>query len=375
MRIFNPSNLIALLAIFVSGCTSVQHESISGQFSGLRATTESNSTVCILFVHGMGGYTTGDPDNLVAAIKGAFNLHPVPGGTSDEIYPSTPSDPASLKRQVFSNDAGEELRMYTLSWEPIADAIKSQYLGYDADSPTAKSRLSLDQAARQDFMYGRVTDVVVYAGAGREKIQGSVKNALKIMHRDVEGSDGAKKKYRYFIVTWSLGSKIVFDCLSKPVAATQPATAGELDTQTALTSIARRTDSVFMLANQLPLLAMVDAKPTTNPVESKATAEGIEGFVKHRNAARTAVDSPPRRLSVVAVSDPNDLLSYPIPDWMAQRVPDAYFTNVSISVAHTALYVPFLFGGGWTINPATAHTAYGSDKEVIHLIIEGGTAK
>lgn len=363
--------LLAFLVVFGVGCRSVNQECISRPFAGLRASMEPQTAVCVLFVHGIGGYSAGDPDNLIAAIKCELKLQTTPDGKPQNIYPTTDADPATLYREVAADNNGNELRLYTLAWEPITKAIKKQYLGYDTDSPIAKTRQSLDREARQAVMYERVGDVAVYAGVGKQAIQGSVKNALRIMHHNVEAGSDAKKKYRYFIVTWSLGSKIVFDCLHKPAAATQPAESANED---ALTKIARHTDSVFMLANQLPLLAILDPKPGTNPVEAKATAAGIEGFVKHRNAARAAAALPTKRLSVVAVSDPNDLLSYPIPDWLEQQVPDVDFSNVSVSVATVAGYIPII-APGWTINPIKAHTGYGSDDRVIHMVIDGSPAK
>ena len=72
-------------------------------------------------------------------------------------------------------------------------------------------------------------------------------------------------------------------------------------------------------------------------------------------------------LSIVAVSDPNDLFSYPIPPYVKQQFP-ATFVNAVVSVAKTGYWIPT---EGYVINPILAHTGYGQDPEVIKLIIDG----
>ena len=73
----------------------------------------------------------------------------------------------------------------------------------------------------------------------------------------------------------------------------------------------------------------------------------------------------------MAFSDPNDLLSYAIPQQFVQSHLDsrlcAEVTNININVAH----VIDMFGMGNFANPLTAHTGYDSDDRVVALIAKG----
>ena len=367
MHYFRNTMIAALIPLLGAGCAYESHESTDNTFPGVRAAMQDSPVVCLLFVHGMGGYSAGDPATLVASIKSSLNLRTAHGGEAQPIGGNDDLGAATLTREHLVSDSGHELLAYTLNWEPIATTIKDRYLAYDRDPKLAGTRLSLDEAIREQLMCDRLSDVVIYAGVGKVEIQKSVREALKIMQQDAEGSIPGGKQYRYVIVTWSLGSKIVFDCLGGTELATLHTAADDIKFK----RIARHTDAVFMLANQLPLLAMANTSPATQPATPHPVPESLQRFIETRNSTAAGETAPTRHLSIVAVSDPNDVLSYPIAPWLAQHDPNVEFSNVCISVAHWAAYLPVPFGGGWIANPETAHTGYGSNKEVMRLIIEG----
>jgi len=78
-----------------------------------------------------------------------------------------------------------------------------------------------------------------------------------------------------------------------------------------------------------------------------------------------------KKTSIIAFSDPNDLLSYAIPQEFEDRNLDsrlcAEVTNININVAK----VIDLLGFGKFANPLTAHTGYDSDERVVALIAHG----
>ncbi len=332
--------------------------------------------VCVLFVHGIGGYSNDDPRHLVDSFQKFLKLRQTAKEHGVGI-----AGGGTLTRQDFIDPQNDhELRIYALNWEPVTEGLKKEYLGYDQQPENMADRLPADNLVRKRFLDGGIPDVVLYVGFYKAAIQRSVKEALKAIHHDVETGRDQRKDYEYFFVTWSLGSKVVFDCLADPrlfTTATQPTAEPPGDERT-FNRIAEKTHSVFMLANQLPLLTLGDVRPpregarrpTTRPYESVASVaqrreQGVR-IATTQPGAQTRPAAPP--LSVVAVSDPNDLLSYPIPPWLNQ-LGGARFANVSISVARTAYYVPYI---GWVSNPLTAHTGYGIDDRVVQLIIEGG---
>jgi len=118
---------------------------------------------------------------------------------------------------------------------------------------------------------------------------------------------------------------------------------------------------VYMMANQLPLLQLGRDKPeVTNMLEAYCQPGG--GMVDKRYL---------KQLSIVAFSDPNDLLSYAIPPKFSENWLDSRFcpniTNVIIGVAN----VVGVFGLGEIANPLEAHVGYDGDERVIGIIAKG----
>ena len=76
------------------------------------------------------------------------------------------------------------------------------------------------------------------------------------------------------------------------------------------------------------------------------------------------------KVNIIAFSDPNDLLSYEVPQDFVDNYLDSRMcpevTNVSLNVAD----VISAFGVG-VVNPVTAHTEYDNDDRVIEMIANG----
>ena len=76
-------------------------------------------------------------------------------------------------------------------------------------------------------------------------------------------------------------------------------------------------------------------------------------------------------MDLIAVTDPNDILSYPVPaSWVDQYLDSRLCTrvrNVTINIAHVR-NIPIL---GQFADPLTAHTGYVDDERVAHLMANG----
>ena len=76
-------------------------------------------------------------------------------------------------------------------------------------------------------------------------------------------------------------------------------------------------------------------------------------------------------MNIIAFSDPNDILSYPVPLDFASNSIDSRIcpqvTNVSLNVATQKS----LFDAASFANPLTAHSGYMEDDRVIDLIANG----
>ena len=191
------------------------------------------------------------------------------------------------------------------------------------------ARLPIHNAIKQDVMNENVPDVILYAGDFKPVMQSAVRSALRRMQRDLNGD----KDYEFFFISFSLGSRIIFDVVDQMDKEAEP-TNGD--------AIVDKTASFFMLANQLSMLGLATVKPATQPVARPFPGyENMMQFVNRRHARATTGPSNRRRrgLSIVAVSDPNDVFSYTIPPYVLNQSPQTYI-NVRLHVAMTAYWIP-----------------------------------
>ncbi|MER3424674.1 MAG: hypothetical protein C4293_17080, partial [Nitrospiraceae bacterium] len=90
----------------------------------------------------------------------------------------------------------------------------------------------------------------------------------------------------------------------------------------------------------------------------------VETFIMLRHEERRKRQAPIREsLQVVVFSDPNDLLSFPIPESFVDELPQALqnkvlFTNVMLSIADVGIFKNLA-------DPITAHAAYETNPTVI----------
>jgi hypothetical protein len=74
---------------------------------------------------------------------------------------------------------------------------------------------------------------------------------------------------------------------------------------------------------------------------------------------------------LIAFSDPNDLLSYPIPDRYVRDYVDSRLCPKQVNVTINVASVSSLLGFGEFANPLAAHLDYEDDERVIGLITRG----
>ncbi len=163
----------------------------------------------------------------------------------------------------------------------------------------------------------------------------------------------------YAFVTHSLGSRIVIETLQ---IFGESAHTQESEEFIELRSIISNKEfPVYMLANQLPLLEL-GRKP--------ATVRGqIAQYCSPSGELRD--QRILGKLPIYAFSDPNDILSYPIPPDFADKYLDSRLcpkvTNIAINVAKLIS----LFGLGEFAGPGSAHGDYDHDERVIAMIAHG----
>ncbi|WP_198243405.1 hypothetical protein [methane-oxidizing endosymbiont of Gigantopelta aegis] len=164
----------------------------------------------------------------------------------------------------------------------------------------------------------------------------------------------------FAFVSHSLGSRIVIDGLQR--IATVLAQDSSNPKQIRLVeALKQKSIPIYMMSNQLPMLQLGRKVPKIhNQRQAYCTPEG------EKYQARML-----KQTSIIAFSDPNDLLSYTIPVEFVQQYLDSRLcidvTNIQINVAP----IYDVFGLGSLANPAEAHIGYDSDDRVVGLIAKG----
>lgn len=191
---------------------------------------------------------------------------------------------------------------------------------------------------------------------------------------DVSGASDARP---VVFVTESLGSKFLFDAVRDLWAATDNRPVNRAALSARLTNVRM----LFMLANQIPLLDLADADvaPTTARIAGADAAPAaapssmgtfLDILVQARQPsarlAPTAVAPAPITdpLTVVAFTDPGDLLSYRLLAAKLTRNP-ATVRLFNVIASNGPIYF------GLVQRPDTAHCGYAYNAHVIGLLVLG----
>jgi len=336
------------------------------------------SVVKVMIVHGIGSHFPGYSGRTVANLAAALGLDvSAPQIKSkdlpDAINPGQSMGTLTVQRLTDAKHQ-RELLVYELTWSRISDPARAS-LRFDTTQIHSRNRARLNQLGKS-FVNDVLVDPLVYVGVGRDRILTVVRQSLCwIYSTDWDGFPeqsaicddndprvGSRvQQDRFFFITHSLGSRILLDALettAKDLAVQEDSSPRATAFRTALQN---QNTTVFMLANQLPLLqAGFPPVPVRGQIAAYCTPEGE--FFDQRILARTRV---------VAFSDPNDLLSFPIPDDFVQYGIDSRLCPQVVNVSLNIARVSQLFRGDGFANPLTAHTEYNNDARVIGLITGG----
>lgn len=335
----------------------------------------------VLMVHGVGehtpGYSTMLLENLAAQLDLTVFVKPQKNMTitSDE---NSNKDLGNLRlTKLTSRDGNRELLFYELTWSSISKPEK-EVLTFDQSGLVSFRRTDINhmlKKAANDAM----ADPLVYLGNKQNDIQTSVAQSycwmikstfsdfpdnkhIPCTLKDDKALERAKKD-DYFFISHSLGSRITIDAfqriarlLNKDEWKQKYPKLSELHN-----IIQNREITIFMLSNQLQLMQLGRPLPEiAGQIPTYCTSKGA-GF-EQRFADKT---------NIIALSDPNDVLSYSIPQRYSEKYLDSRMcpeiTNININVAK----IIDLFGITEVANPIEAHTSYNEDMRVVSLLAYG----
>jgi hypothetical protein len=332
----------------------------------------------VLFIHGIGTHLPGHGAALADNLGRALGLE-VRAPRAKRIVIEDPSGHGSEIGEVNITrmvDARRQrvLDFHELTWSAINQPAK-QAMGFDQNSYFTTRRASINQTMRA-FVNDIAPDPIAFAGVNRQKILSAVGQTLcwavsrrwdelpletrdTLCGPDLPGFGERIGRDDLAFITHSLGSRATLDALQRLV--TLPAILERPQARRMVAAFRQTELPVFMLSNQLPLLeAGVDPQELVGQ-GARFCAPGAPE-AERRFFART---------DLVAISDPNDLMSYPVPaEWVDTHV-EARICPRPINVFINVAPVSSLLGLGELANPLAAHTGYDTDERVAALIARG----
>ena len=334
------------------------------------------SSLKVLMVHGIGDHIPGYSTRLAENLARSLGLTRT-GRRFKEFSLASAAAPGThlglLRVTRFLDDKGaREMLFYELTWDSIVEEEK-QSLAFDSSSESSFRRAPINNTMKL-FVNATIPDVMMYQGTSKAKILGSVGIALCWMFsRDWEtlpqggGPQSCGRDHPryldyleddYAFITHSLGSRIMIDALQALPDFAQQA---HPDAHERLARILDRRLPVFMLSNQLPLLQLGQPRPGVYGQIDELCTEEFDP-----STGRLF-----REIAIVAFSDPNDVMSYAIPQGFLDEHVDSRICPSLVNVIINVADLVSLLGAGQFANPLTAHSAYDDDDRVIGLITRG----
>jgi len=306
----------------------------------------------VLLVHGIcthdaswAGVVVGQLMQSLTGATSSSSAHAAAGGPQVQIVSSS-----------VATSAGS-LRFNALIWSPLTSALKRQ-LCYDQTGkssiceggpPFTSTRARLNARFKNGLIDDCLPDALVYQGVARDDIQRRMRDAIL----QVLDAGDAASDVPLVVISHSMGSKILFDTLLR-MTEEAPGSRAALVAQKAVD----RLRFLVMAANKIPLLSLADQQ-TGAAALAPAAPDSLQRLLQKRPAATAAAD---KRLTLVAFTDPNDLLSYTL---QSEKYARQGVTVYNILVSNASTYL------GLLERPDYAHLNYLTNPDVGRLIACG----
>ncbi|MHA4867984.1 hypothetical protein ACXZ1M_09795 [Duganella sp. PWIR1] len=355
--------------LLLAGCTTPyrppQFTDANTTFPGLidLAAQATPQAADVLLVHGICTHDASWVDEVVPQLAQALR----DATTASNAAPARSAAAAAVEIVPAMVDTPSgRLRFDALIWSPLTNDLKRQ-LCYDQSTKSAlctgappypHMRAKLNARFKDGLIDDCLPDALIYQGVARDTMQLRMRDAV------LQVLSGARADLPLVVVSHSMGSKLLFDTLLRMTQ--EPA--GSAAAVTARQAV-QRLRFLVMAANQIPLLSLADQPLSAAAVAAPASVpppDSLLQLLRLRLATEAGEDAKAARpLTLVAFTDPNDLLSYTLPpEQYAQLSVTVY--NILVSNAPTYL--------GLLERPDTAHLEYLGNPDVGRLIACGRPA-
>jgi len=328
--------------------------SFAGLGKRLDQAARTNAAMQMVLIHGMGDHCPGYGDIFANNIAKQLKL--TRQGQDAALIPLVSSIGATNWLREFSYSSPPRvLNVYELTWTPTTHSLKTN--AFAKDRRLIPKRVKINKDLKNQVMEEGFGDAILYLNPSfRPKMQEPIRQTIDRVEKHAGPND------KIVLVASSLGSKMTFDTVEEWASEDRK-----------VKHFAGRTSDILMLANQLPLLHLAAGSNVfEHPHETS-----VKAFVRISRAQQQKAPQPPDsedtnwfNINVVAATDPNDLLSYPLRD--EDVVPDDPEDEGQVKVvvsniySHNAWAIPFLFE-----HPGNAHTDYDQNQWLIKRLVRG----
>ena len=352
--------LVALMTLggLSTGCRSLHGVDVDEEFAGLRAVTSETENIRLLVVHGMGGFSPGDPEHLVEGLARGLALDRE-GEVRHLSFDVGRRDFGRIATHRFVGPSSRRLDATAYYWTGVTTIPEDLYLAYDKSEDNRRLRVDVNHDLKRGFIDHNLPDLSLYWGRHGASIRQGLRCALRHLVADGDGP--------IVIVTFSLAARIVMDTLHDLT------TSSDSEDRELAHRVFDRFRGMYMLSNQLALLELIDydyqrSFDRSGGDDAAPRIVASPALATFDRELRRREKSSGSRARVVAVSDPNDLFSFAVPHWMKEIFPGR-FVNVLMNIAETAYFIPFV---GEIVRPDRAHRGYGKSPDVLSLLLDGG---
>ncbi|MYN08493.1 hypothetical protein [Pseudoduganella aquatica] len=321
--------------------------------------------VDVLLVHGMCTHDASWATETVQQLSSALAANLPPPAPAARAQAGTGAPQIEIIPAVVPTGDGA-IRFQSLIWSPLTTPLKQQ-LCYDQSEkspicqgspPYTPQRASINAKVKDLLMDDCLPDALIYQGVARGQIQQRMREAV------MRATAGAAPDAPLVVISESLGSKILFDTLGSMLderSATPDARRASEAAQQTLDRMAY----LVMAANQIPILGLADQDLPLEVGRRALPQDSLQRVLGRRGARLAAAPGAAPALSgltLVAFTDPNDLLSYTLLKEKYER-PGVAVHNVLVSNARSWF--------GALENPVDAHVRYLDNPDVGRLIACG----
>ncbi|MEI9921664.1 MAG: hypothetical protein WDO14_23170 [Bacteroidota bacterium] len=282
-------------------------------FKGIDASVGNNSLTQIMTIHGVGPQEPDHFDGLTNAIAEKLGFYGRPlrvkvacAGLPDcgNVGPIRKSSfLGTVKIHEYEGTYGKKLIIYNVYWSSIVTPAK-QWL----DSLSIYDESSVVTRMIKKFLINDgFTDIEMTFKQYRDYVESTIETAYKEMDNDFTRPGYVGGPRNTYYITGSLGTKLLLDFLKRNRHYLQP-----------VSDVQSRTRTWFMLTNQLIMTAFKDIELKKDTVQNSHIRHDsitYEDFYQQAfGVTLDLIEDKQSPFDIVAFNDPNDLLSFVVPD-------------------------------------------------------------